>query len=103
MNITDYATYVMCHSKKNQVGIEYNPNRIRIDWVITTGYKKFKKMMDELVKQAIQFGYNRLFFADSLTDETLEMFKRYGFIEKAVCGDPFNHYLFYFLDEGGDG
>ena len=103
MNTTDYATYVMHYSKKNQVGIEYNLNHIRIDWVMTTSYKSFKKMMDELIKQAIQLRYNKLFFADSLTDETLKMFKMYGFKEKDVCGDCYNHYLYYFIDEGGCG
>ena len=97
-----YATDSIFQNKRNRVGIEFCPNCIRIDWVMTTGYKSFSKMMDGLVNQAFQLGYNKLFFADSLTEEILIMFTRYGFIEREVCGDPYNHYLFYFLNEGGD-
>ena len=92
--LLDFCSDVLYLNEKIQVGLEFNWDiRVRIDGVITTDEESFIQMMDAVVVIAKRFQYPKLFFADSLKDEVLEMFLNYGFVETAVMGDPYNHYL----------
>lgn len=95
-----FCTDVIVLDEKNQMGIEFNWDvRIRVDGVVTTDLGSFIKMMDTLVIIAKRFGYSKLYFADDLTDDMLEMFMCYGFTETRVLGDEWNHYLDYCIAE----
>lgn len=100
-----FCSDVIYKDEQNQVGIEFSwDTRIRIDGVVTTDEESFFQMMDALVELSNRFGYFTLFFADSLTDDVLDMFLAYGFTETQVWGDPYNHYLnFDIYSEEGDG
>lgn len=95
-----FCSEVIVLNETNKMGIEFNWDvRVRIDGVIATDLDSFIKMMDALVIVAKKFGYNKLFFADYLSDEVLEMFLFYGFTEIQVQGDDGNHYLDYTMAE----
>lgn len=95
-----FCSEVIVLDEMNQMGIEFNWDvRIRIDGVVTTDLSSFIKMMDALVMIAKRFGYSQLYFADELTDDVLEMFMCYGFMEIRVLGDEWNHYLEYCITE----
>ena len=99
-----FCSDIIYKDPQNQIGIEFNWDiRIRIDGLVTTDEDSFVQMMDALVELSRRFGYDKLFFADSLTDDVLDMFLTYGFKETQVLGDPYNHYLDLDLITGEEG
>lgn len=95
-----FCSDIIYLNEQNQMGVEFNWDvRIRIDGVLTTDDDSFIQMMDALVEIARRFEYKQLFFADSLSEEVLDMFLNYGFGETKVLGDPYNHYLDFYLEE----
>lgn len=84
----------------NQLGIEFTCDfRIRINGVVSSDLKSFTKLMDTLVLFAKRYGYKKLFYADKLSEEMMERFHDYGFVETQVLGDDWNHYMNYVLEQ----
>ncbi len=89
-----FCSHVAVKDKNNLIGFEFNCSQIRVDGVRVKDFNSFSKLMDVLVALARRDGYTRIFFGDSLYDELLVMFLRYGFLEKIVDTDRWNHYLY---------
>lgn len=96
-----FSTHIIYLDANNQIGLEFNWDiRIRIDGIYTTDYGSFKTMMATLIEVSKKQGYNKLFFADSVSNNILNMLISYGFHEIPVLPDKGNHYLTYYIDEG---
>jgi|GEM_PF-5271070 len=109
LNITDIEDNNQLHlkkqlNKKNRIVLEINkPFYIRIVEIQVSGYVFFKLMMLYAKMEAKENDCKVIFFADKLPNNILKMYKKYGFVEKEVSGDPYNHYLYFFLNKGGCG
>lgn len=93
-----YHHQIRTDEKGNRVGIEFNNGTIRIDGMEIEDHDAFISIVDMLVALAKKEGCTKLFYADHLPDKYLKWFKQYGFDEKEDV-DPFNHYLYFYLNE----
>lgn len=87
------ATENLYLNKQNQMGVELNAY-IRISGIEVTDYDSFVRMMRALKALARRYGYKDIRYMDTLTDDVLDMFLKFGFSERIVSGDYWNHYLY---------
>ena len=97
-----FGTDLLELNKTNVLGLEFSwDNRIRICGIATTDFGSLVRMLDALILLARRFGYKRLFYADVLSEELVDMLLDFGFEETKVYGDPYNVYLDFQI-KGGD-
>lgn len=89
-----FCSHVAVKDKNNLIGFEFNGSQIRVDVVRVKDFNSFEELMDDIVSLARGEGYVRIFFGDTLSDELLVMFLQYGFRDKVVDTDRWNHYLY---------
>ncbi len=79
-NAFPFASDILMINEKNQVGIEFNDERIRIDGVIADSYENFAQLMDAVLRLAVLNEYPNICFMDELEENYRIMFKKYGFM-----------------------
>ena len=90
-----YSTHIIEIDAQNRIGVQFNRNgkRARVNRFVMDNSNLFAQMMDCLSGIAINNEIDTLVYCDSITDDALKMFRKYGFYEKSV-DDPYNHYLY---------
>lgn len=95
-----WASHVLVKDRKNKMGIEFIDNvYLRIDGFVFTSESSLFQMLDALVTIARANGEIPLYFADTISADSLDSLIKYGFVEK-TCSLDSNHYLYFYIKDG---